>query len=97
MALLVAAELCLGAMTTSLMLLNEDAVQAMMQEMPITPFSEAATSLNLLLSRKPDDFVNEQAIKALVGETLSSHNSRILTCLSLFCRTPHHVPLFLSS
>lgn len=94
MALLAAAELCLRAMTTSLMLLNEDAARSMMREMPTSPFSEAAMSLNLLLSRKPDNFVNEQAIKALVGKIFSSHISRILICFFFVCRTPHHVRFF---
>lgn len=67
LALEIAAELCLSAMTTSL-LLNEAAAQKMIREMSVSPFSEASLALHLLLKQKPTHFVTEQAIKALGGK-----------------------------
>lgn len=63
-ALEVAAELCLSAMAASLVL-TEHAAQKLMQEMSVSPFSEAALALHFLLTQTPSHFVSEQAIKAL--------------------------------
>jgi len=64
MALDIAAELCLSAMAASLVL-TEEAAQKLMQEMSVSPFSEAALALHLLLTERPAHFLREQAIKAL--------------------------------
>ena len=57
MALVMAAELRLAAMTTSVLL-------------TVPPFSEAASSLLLLLIQGPSQFTSEQAIRGLGGEKL---------------------------
>lgn len=64
MALDISAELCLSAMAASLVLTDE-AAQKLMQEMSVSPFSEAALALHVLLTENPAHFVREQAIKAL--------------------------------
>lgn len=64
MALDIAAELCLSAMAASLVL-TEDAAQKLMQEMSVSPFSEAALALHHLLADQPAHFMTEQALKAL--------------------------------
>jgi hypothetical protein len=66
-ALEIAAELCLSAMTTSLLLVEATA-QKMMQETSVSLFSEASFALYLLLEQKPTQFATEQAIKALGGK-----------------------------
>jgi hypothetical protein len=66
-ALEIAAELCLSAMTTSLLLVEATA-QKMMQEMSVSPFSEASFALHLLLEQKPTQFATEQALTALGGK-----------------------------
>lgn len=64
MALDITAELCLSAMAASLVL-TEEAAQQLMQEMSVSPFSEASLALHELLAARPAHFVREQAIKAL--------------------------------
>jgi hypothetical protein len=66
-ALEIAAELCLSAMTTSLLLVEATA-QKMMQEMSVSLFSEASFALHLLIEQKPTQFATEQALKALGGK-----------------------------
>ena len=60
----IAAELCLSAMAASLVL-TEEAAQKLMQEMSVSPFSEAALALHYLLTEQPGHFMTEQALKAL--------------------------------
>lgn len=64
MALDIAAELCLSAMAASLVL-TEEAAQTLMQEMSVSPFSEAALALHLLLTKNPAHFLRQQAMTAL--------------------------------
>ena len=79
-ALDIAAELCLSAMTTSL-ILNEAGAEKMIRQMSVSPFSEASFALHLLLKQKPTYFVTEEARKALGGKRLlSSPVSFSLVC-----------------
>jgi hypothetical protein len=65
-ALEIAAELCLSAVTTS-HLLAEATAQKMVQDVAVSPVAEAAFALHHLLERKPTKFATERALEALGG------------------------------
>lgn len=70
-------------------MLTEEAAQKLMQEMSVSPFSEAALALHYLLTEQPGHFMTEQALKALGSKyrlcgTIESKNQRRSL---LFCCT----------
>uniref|UniRef100_A0A7S1VM81 Uncharacterized protein n=1 Tax=Grammatophora oceanica TaxID=210454 RepID=A0A7S1VM81_9STRA len=54
---------------------EEEPARLILQEMPVSPFSEAANAMRILLTRQPSHFISQQAMAALGGGWEASYKA----------------------
>ena len=65
--------------------LSDDlSAKAIIQEMSISPYAEAATALRNILSRSPSHFTTPQALVALAGKYCNDVHRKIMFYIHVF-------------